>query len=126
MSKILRRDDILNVKDIKTELVEVPEWGGSVYVRGLTAKEADIIQDSMIVNRNSKHPGVSMKDLRASFCAACVVDEQGNKLFTAKDIIALGEKSISALEKIHSVAEKLSNVDETAIDRVKEDFLAPQ
>ena len=34
---LLTREDILNYNDIKTEIVPVPEWGGEVKVKGLTA-----------------------------------------------------------------------------------------
>ena len=42
---LLSKADILGCNDIPTELVEVPEWGGSVKVRGMTAGERDRFDD---------------------------------------------------------------------------------
>jgi hypothetical protein len=33
----LTKDEILAAPDLKPELVDVPEWGGSVWLRGLIA-----------------------------------------------------------------------------------------
>ena len=38
---ILNREQILAANDVKTRIVDVPEWGGSVIVRGLTSLERD-------------------------------------------------------------------------------------
>ena len=35
----LSRTDILGAKDLGLTPVEVPEWGGTVYVRSMTARE---------------------------------------------------------------------------------------
>jgi hypothetical protein len=40
----LTRDSILNAKDLKKELVKVPEWGGEVYVRCMTGSERDAFE----------------------------------------------------------------------------------
>ena len=44
----LSRDTILQREDIKTEDVEVPEWGGTVRVRGMSGVERDAFEASLI------------------------------------------------------------------------------
>ena len=44
----LSRDAILQREDIKTEDVEVPEWGGTVRVRGMTGVQRDAFEASLI------------------------------------------------------------------------------
>ena len=44
----LSRDAILQREDIKTEDVEVPEWGGTVRVRGMSGVERDAFEASLI------------------------------------------------------------------------------
>lgn len=41
-SKPLSREDIRQVQDMKQERVEVPEWGGHVYVRSMRGDERDL------------------------------------------------------------------------------------
>ena len=47
MSKYLCRETILNANDIKTEEVNVPEWGGVVLVKSLTGSEKDKYEQSI-------------------------------------------------------------------------------
>ena len=44
----LNREAILAAEDLPRELVEVPEWGGAVYVRALTGAERDQFEASKI------------------------------------------------------------------------------
>ena len=46
--KLLSRDEILAASDLTKELVEVPEWGGSVYVRAMTGTERDSYEESVL------------------------------------------------------------------------------
>jgi len=112
----LKRDDILAVKDIQVELVHVPEWGGDVYVKGMTGLERDAFEAS-IVNQVGKGPRVNMNNVRAKLAAHTICDENGERLFTEKDINALGKKSASALQRVFAVAQKLSGIGD---DDVKE------
>ena len=48
MKKFLTRNEILAVDDLQTQKVDVPEWGGSVYVRGLTGSERDALEASIV------------------------------------------------------------------------------
>ena len=44
----LTRDEILQAQDIQFEDVKVPEWNGTVRVRGLTGVERDALEASLI------------------------------------------------------------------------------
>ena len=52
--RILTADDILRAEDLPRELVEVPEWGGAVYVRGLTAWERSEFENEMFDLKNKR------------------------------------------------------------------------
>ena len=45
---ILTRDQILQANDLVTETVEVPEWGGSVFVKSLTGVERDQFEAAIV------------------------------------------------------------------------------
>ena len=47
MSSLLTREAILARDDEQSETVEVPEWDGSVRVRGLTGRERDLWEHSL-------------------------------------------------------------------------------
>lgn len=107
--KLLSRDDILKADDIKTELVEVPEWGGAVMVRGLTGAERDALEEEVTSQRGSS-VRVNLRNLRAKLVVRSVVDEQGKHLFTPADVDALGKKSAAALQRVFNVASRLSGL----------------
>ncbi|MGH3927651.1 MAG: hypothetical protein ACRDS1_01415 [Pseudonocardiaceae bacterium] len=110
----LGREAILSAEDSVTEDVEVPEWGGTVRVRGLTGAERDKIE--ALVAGNGKK--MNFANLRARMCAASVVDESGERLFGEADIAALGGKSAAALDRVFSVVQRLSGITDEDIDEL--------
>ncbi len=117
--KILGKDDILNINDVQKELVKVPEWGGEVWVRGLTGSERDAFEGSVVETRG-KNQRVNMTNVRAKLAALSMCDETGKRLFTEKDAYELGKKSASALQRIFAVAQKLSGIGEDEIGELTE------
>ena len=56
--KVLTRDKVRQAPDIEYEYVEVPEWGGTARVRGLTGTECDAYEASLVqVVPSSGRPG---------------------------------------------------------------------
>ena len=106
---VLDRAGIFAVSDIKTELVAVPEWNGSVYVKGLTARERDEYETAIVQNRG-KNIEYNRRNIRARLVALTVVDGEGNRLFGDTDIKALGEKSAAAIDRLFGVAQRLSGL----------------
>jgi len=113
----LTRDEILKADDIEIEEVEVPEWGGSVYVRGLTAEQRDQYEQSLIV-RKGKKSDINLVNARARLVALTVVDENGDSLFTLADAEALGQKSAAALQRVFEVAQRLSGLTEEDVEEL--------
>ena len=118
---ILSRDDILKVSDIKSELVYVPEWGGDVYVRGMTGAERDSFEASIVQTRGKKQ-SVDMTNVRAKLASMTICDEKGTRLFTEQDIKELAKKSASALQRVFGVAQKLSGIGDTDIEELTEEL----
>ena len=106
---VLNRDEILQVKDIEIEEVEVPAWGGSVFVKGMTGTERDAFEAS-IVQQRGKNASVNMANIRAKLASQTICNEEGERLFTDADIKALGKKSATALQLIFDVAQRLSGI----------------
>ena len=110
MAKILNRDDILAADDLVTEEVEVPEWGGSVYVRTMTGAERSHFELEIVPGVGSGDNRVEMLNLREKLLVLVLVDEDGQRLFSDKDIKVLGQKSAAALDRLFTVAQRLNGL----------------
>ena len=118
---LLGKEAILGADDIRTERVEIPEWGGEVMVRGLTGRQRDQWEQSMTVRRGKKVEQ-DLRDFRARLAVLCVVDETGQLVFHQGDIDALANKSGSALDKIYTAAAKLSGISDDDVEDLTKDF----
>jgi hypothetical protein len=105
------RDAILAKADVQIRELYIPEWGTWIRVRGLTGKERDDYETSIMVGKG-KSRDVNMRNLRAKLVVRAVIDQQGARLFTDADVEALGEKNAAALERIFDVARELSGLSE--------------
>lgn len=106
---MLTKDQIFEIKDLQVELVDVPEWGGQVYVRGMSGSERDAFEASVVDLRGSAQK-VNMQNIRARLVSLTACDQEGNRLFSDSDIIELGKKSAIALQRIFDVAQRLSGL----------------
>jgi len=109
MSRLLTRQEILSIRDIRTETVFVPEWGGAVKIRAMTGKERDAWETALF-QIDGKDVKMNKENLRAKLVALTVVDEAGQRLFTEADVEALGSKSASALDRVYQASQKLSGL----------------
>lgn len=119
--KLLSRDDIVNAKDLTTQDVEVPEWGGTVRVRALNGRERDEFEQSTVEQKNGKVKQ-NLANFRAKLVALTVVDENGHKLFAKNDVAILGMKSAAALQRVFNVAAELSGMSDKDVEELTEDF----
>lgn len=126
--KVLDRDSILASSDIVTEKVEVPEWGGIVYVRSMTGRERDEFEESILVEKRERTRSgfrttrqASLSNFRAKLAARVTYDAEGNRIFTDADASKLGEKNSAPLQRIVAKAQELSGMtDEDVEDLVDE------
>lgn len=110
----LRRDEILKQKDrLKKEVVEVPEWGGTVLVSEMSGEARDRWEQS-IINGNE----VNIKNLRAKLAAATIVNERGALVFKEGDIVELSKQSSVALDRVMIVAQKLNQLFDADIEEL--------
>ena len=117
---LLSREQIIGADDRKTEDVPVPEWGGVVRVRALSGAERDAYEAGIVQLRGDGSKVVSLQNLRGRLVSLACVDEEGNRLFTDEDAIALGDKSASALERVFDVARNLAGLSENDVEELAE------
>jgi hypothetical protein len=109
--KALSKAAILGADDLPRETVEVPEWGGAVVVRSMTAAERDAFE-AEILEKQDRPAAERLANLRARVVARTAVDANGVRLFADEDIEALGQKSARALDRVYAAASKLNGLSE--------------
>lgn len=89
---LLSKTAILTADDQRYDIVQCPEWGGDVRVRGLTAYEQSYISK---LDGDDKRNEVTIKVVQF-----CCVDENGERLFTADDVRQLQDKSYLVIKRL--------------------------
>jgi hypothetical protein len=107
-ARVLDRAAVLAAPDLKPVALAVPEWGGTIYVRGLTAAEAEANARDTLAARREGNEIAELVMVRA--VAACVCDASGAPLFTAADVAALARKSAPSISRVFRAIERLSGM----------------
>lgn len=107
---MLTRQEILDLDDLGSELVEVPQWGGAVRVRGMTLAEQDRFELAM---REDKAL------VRARVLTWCVLDAETRRpLFAEADAPTLARHSAAVFLRLWTVIARLSGlVDEVSLGK---------
>jgi hypothetical protein len=105
----LTRDAILASDDFGAlQAVDMPEWGGAVYLRPISGKEwLDVMQH------------IGQPEFAPQLLVRCVCDEAGKPLFTVADVEALGKKAWKPFQRLSVAAFKLNGFSEDASDELK-------
>ena len=125
----LTREAILKADDLPTETVAVPEWGGEVLVRGLNGTQRDEFEASTIALRGPMGKQQAVPDtanIRAKLVARCIVDDDGEPMFTQHDVHELGKKTSAALDRIFEVASRLSGISKDDLEELGKDSKSDQ
>lgn len=113
----LSREQILAAEDLPIESVMVPEWGGEVLVRTLTARQRDEFESSLVLGEGKKAK-VDVINARARLVVATAVDASGNLLFSPGDAESLGRKSGAAINRIYEVAARLAGITDKDVEEL--------
>ena len=96
MSTLLTREGVLQADDLRTDTVEIPEWGGAVQVRGLTLAEVN-----SIVSLSTKKGITNTLDSAIwTFIRGCV-----SPAFTDLDFDDLKKKNAALLRAVKRINE---------------------
>lgn len=100
---MLTRDSILAAKDFDFQDVEVPEWGGTVRLRGLSAAERDNFEATLAQTQD-------LSNLRSRLVVLSLVDDEGNRLFKDSEAKELGEKNALVIMRLFEIVRDLSGM----------------
>lgn len=110
----LSKSAILAADDRKIIPIDVPEWGGQVFLRAMSGKDRDSFENELV---NEKQTG-RIANMRALLCVRVICDESGARIFDDGDVAALGEKSAPALARVFTAATKLNGIGSEAVAEV--------
>jgi hypothetical protein len=96
------------------EEVNVPEWGGSVYVRTLSGHE--MARFSAVVS-NAKPKDVEQQFVR--FAAMVLADENGKRLYSDDEIEKVGELEWRGLQRVVEAGQELNGLSDVAVETEK-------
>ena len=115
MAQFLTRAAILAVPDVaEREIISVPEWGGKVLARGLSASERDEFEASLVDGDGKP----ALENMRAKLVAMGAIDEAGNRLFSLEDVAALGAKHGRPIVRIAAAVQRLSKMSEKDLEEL--------
>lgn len=102
--KFLSAADILAADDFDYLEVEIPQWGGVLRMRSMTAAEVHKFNKAM-----EEPDGRESSIARAIFFSA--VDADGNRMFTEDNWLQLQDKSLIPLLEAQAAFMKLNKMD---------------
>ena len=109
---------IFAADDIESELVEVKQWGVTVLVKSMTARD----RARMITTGVSESGVFRLEEILPDLVIASTYDpETGERVFEESDRDALMAKSAAPIEQIATVAMRLSGLEENATDEAGKD-----
>ena len=107
--------DILNCDDSSKEKINIPEWGGDVYIKVMSGSE----RDSWELYYGKEIEKTNSVNVRSKLAGLTLCDEQGKRLFSDGQIAALGKKSGSALERVYVESLRINKVTESDIEALE-------
>jgi hypothetical protein len=114
---MLTIEQILAAKDCPTEKVSVPEWGGDVYVRRLSANDAIDHVVGLRAITGGTDAEVAKARLAASL-AAFLCDESGKPLCTLEQARALADKSAQPVNRVVTAGHRLNATDDAEVQQI--------
>lgn len=108
---VLTADQILKVADAKTYEIEVPEWGGEVYIRVMSVGERDANELDWLRNKDNGVP-----NFRSRFLARVLSDKEGKRLFNDDQVKELSKKSGDVMDRLFKLAMRYNSVTEEDVE----------
>lgn len=114
----LSKDAILKAMDLEYRDVAVPEWGGTVRIREMSAGDRQRFTMLDAARVKAHENGEQTMGVEATIVSLSLVDASGARLFTDEEIVELERKSSHALKRVYAVAMEISAIDRKAAEEV--------
>jgi hypothetical protein len=122
---MLSKDAILQKNNIyRFEDVEVPEWGGAVRLRVMSAAaRSAFLASVMDVGSDGKVQRLRVEKMQTTLLAYVIVDETGKPMFAPDEI---GEMDSGVVQRLFEIAQKLNSLEAEAVVTATENFTGTQ
>jgi hypothetical protein len=104
----MTREEILARTTIKTEAVDVPEWGGAFTVRSLNAVDRVRLFDRDLAAESQESSPARVGVL---LLIACLYDAEGNRVFRPEDAPALELHDGGLINRLCAAANRVNGLD---------------
>jgi hypothetical protein len=123
---MLSIEQIQAASDLPVETVNVPEWGGDVIVRTLTASERDAWEDTMLKRRDEETGDLDCTNLKAELVSRTLTDASGAPLFSdpLDGIQLLAKKSGAVVSRLFEVAQRLNGLTKKDVEELAKNSAA--
>lgn len=117
MSKILGKQEILAARDLVIEHVEVPEWGGAVCIRSISARERGLIEAGAARWKELKGKDDSFaRNFTVRMAGLAICDEAGKRLFSEEEIQHLADRNAAVISRLAEIAQRLAGLTKEDIE----------
>lgn len=118
--------EIFAIDDVASEVVRVPEWTDkqgrvpSVLVYSLDGAQRDKYQSSLMYTDKKGRSQIDIVEANARLLVLACRNRDGSPLFTRFEIDQLQKKNSAAIDRLVTVASRLSRLNNTAADEDEE------
>lgn len=110
---ILNKQEIINIKDIYFEEINVPEWNGSVRIYMLNAGERLDFENT--VSAGKQKSGLTFDaNLLVTLVSLCLKDENGAPIFEIDEIDELRKKNFRVIKRLADKCMEINALGEDA------------
>ncbi|MFD1556033.1 hypothetical protein ACFSHT_10410 [Paraburkholderia silviterrae] len=105
---------ILSAPHLKTETVDVPEWGDGVAV--IVSEMSGLARDAYYAKHKADDKDVPISAVQADLLLVTVVDESGTQVLDESDIEALRAQGSAALDRVADAAMRINGMKPGAVE----------
>jgi hypothetical protein len=116
MTRLLSAGEIFAAPREAPRLVDVPEWGGGVYVRMLTAGERDHFETTALEGKGKG------RHVRALLVFLCAVGENGCRIFDDRDLVRISELDAAPVDRVFAAAMKINRIGPAEVAELEQPF----
>lgn len=109
----LTKQQILSADDLGLLEVNVPEWGGSVFIRVMSVGERDSYENDWMVNRSQ-----GVENFRTKFLQRVLCDDKGELMFSKDEVDVLAKKSAAVMGKLWEAAMKHNKLSDADVEEL--------
>jgi hypothetical protein len=107
--------EIDRASDLVIEEHQVPEWGGSVFLRAMSGTDRDAFE----AGPRNDDGKLNMANIRARLLVKCLCDSTGKRLYEDADAVRLGNKNQVVLDRLFTAARTINKLDKADVDQLE-------